>query len=114
MSIDYAAPVGTPVFSVATGKVVHLGFSGAFGNLLVLEHPGGYHTYYAHLNSIGKAVRKGARIAQGDTVGTVGQTGWATGPHLHYEFRIAGEARNPLALALPPAAPIAAAFCTIS
>ena len=106
--VDYAAPVGTRVRAVSDGIVEFAGRQGGYGNLVIIRHDARHETYYAHLNSIGKAVRKGARIAQGDTVGTVGQTGWATGPHLHYEFRIAGEARNPLALALPPAAPIAA------
>jgi len=72
---------------------------------VMLRHNGQYATVYAHLSRI--AVRRGARVAQNDTIGFVGQTGWATGPHLHYEFRVAGEARNPLALSLPAASPIA-------
>jgi murein DD-endopeptidase MepM/ murein hydrolase activator NlpD len=76
--------------------------------MVVIRHSGEYSTAYAHLSSFATGLRKGARISQGDTIGAVGQTGWATGPHLHYEFRIAGEARNPLAVALPAALPIAA------
>jgi hypothetical protein len=64
-------------------------------------------TVYAHLNAFGRGIRNGARVAQGDTVGTVGQTGWATGPHLHYEFRMAGAARNPLSVPLPAGTPVA-------
>jgi murein DD-endopeptidase MepM/ murein hydrolase activator NlpD len=74
----------------------------------VLRHQGQFSTLYGHLSGFGHGVRKGSRVAQGDTIGFVGQTGWATGPHLHYEFKIAGEARNPLAIALPAALPVPA------
>jgi murein DD-endopeptidase MepM/ murein hydrolase activator NlpD len=74
---------------------------------VILRHQGQYSTVYAHLSRV--AVRRGARIAQNDTIGFVGQTGWATGPHLHYEFRIAGQARNPFSIAMPAALPVAAA-----
>ncbi len=104
--IDYAAPVGTRVRAVGDGIVEFAGVKGGYGNAVVLRHHGQYATVYAHLSRI--AVRRGARVAQSDTIGFVGQTGWATGPHLHYEFRIAGEARNPLAIAMPAALPIAA------
>ena len=87
MGIDYAAPIGTPVFSVANGKVVHLGFSGAFGNLIVLEHPGGYHTYYAHLSSFNPELEMGNEVRRGFEIGAVGITGRSTGPHLHFELR---------------------------
>ena len=87
MGIDYAAPVGTPVFSVANGKVVHLGFSGAFGNLIVLEHPGGYHTYYAHLSNYNNELELGNEVRRGFEIGYVGSTGRSTGPHLHFELR---------------------------
>jgi murein DD-endopeptidase MepM/ murein hydrolase activator NlpD len=87
MGIDYAAPIGTPIFSVANGKVVHLGFSGAFGNLLVLEHPGGYHTYYAHLSNYNPELEVGNEVRRGLEIGYVGTTGRSTGPHLHFELR---------------------------
>ncbi|ANJ00033.1 peptidase M23 [Polynucleobacter wuianus] len=87
MGIDYAAPIGTPIFSVANGKVVHLGFSGAFGNLIVLEHPGGYHTYYAHLSSYNSELEVGNEVRRGLEIGYVGSTGRSTGPHLHFELR---------------------------
>jgi murein DD-endopeptidase MepM/ murein hydrolase activator NlpD len=87
MGIDYAAPIGTPIFSVANGKVVHIGFSGAFGNLIVLEHPGNYHTYYAHLSNYNVELELGNEVRRGLEIGYVGTTGRSTGPHLHFELR---------------------------
>ena len=87
MGIDYAAPIGTPIFSVANGKVVHLGYSGAFGNLIILEHPGNYHTYYAHLSSYNVELAVGNEVRRGLEIGYVGSTGRSTGPHLHFELR---------------------------
>jgi murein DD-endopeptidase MepM/ murein hydrolase activator NlpD len=103
--IDYAAPTGTRVRAVADAVVDHAGPKGGYGKVVILRHHGAYTTVYAHLSRI--AVRRGARVAQNDTIGFVGQTGWATGPHLHYEFRIAGKARNPFAIAMPAALPVA-------
>ena len=76
--------------------------------MVILRHSGQYSTAYAHLSRIAPNLVRGTRVVQGDTVGFVGQTGWATGPHLHFEFRIAGEARNPLAIEMPAALPVAA------
>ncbi len=87
MGIDYAAPTGTPVFSVATGRVAHLGFSGAFGNLIILEHPGNYRTYYAHLSNFNVELQVGNEVRRGLEIGYVGSTGRSTGPHLHFELR---------------------------
>jgi len=87
MGIDYAAPVGTPIFSVANGRVAHLGYSGAFGNLIILEHPGNYHTYYAHLSNYNVELAVGNEVRRGFEVGYVGSTGRSTGPHLHFELR---------------------------
>jgi murein DD-endopeptidase MepM/ murein hydrolase activator NlpD len=103
--IDYAAPTGTRVRAVADAVVDHAGPKGGYGKVVILRHHGAYTTVYAHLSRI--AVRRGARVAQNDTIGFVGQTGWATGPHLHYEFRISGKARNPFAIAMPAALPVA-------
>ncbi|MGH8691988.1 MAG: peptidoglycan DD-metalloendopeptidase family protein [Burkholderiales bacterium] len=103
--IDYAAPTGTRVRAVGDGVVEYAGMKGGYGNVVIVRHHGQYATVYAHLSRV--AVRRGARVAQNDTIGTVGQTGWATGPHLHYEFRVAGEARNPFSIAMPSAAPVA-------
>lgn len=102
--IDYAAPTGTRVRAVADGVVEFAGRKGGYGNVVILRHHGQYSTVYGHLSRI--AVRRGARVAQNDTIGLVGATGWATGPHLHYEFRIAGQARNPLSIAMPAAEPV--------
>ena len=101
---DYAAPTGTRVRATGDAVVEFAGVKGGYGNVVILRHNGQYATVYAHLSRI--AVRRGARVAQSDTIGYVGQTGWATGPHLHYEFRIAGQPRNPLSIALPAALPL--------
>lgn len=97
MGIDYAAPIGTPVFSVATGKVAHIGYSGAFGNLIILEHPGNYHTYYAHLSSYNVELELGNEVRRGFEIGSVGSTGRSTGPHLHFELRKDGIYVDPYA-----------------
>ncbi|MBI1942879.1 MAG: M23 family metallopeptidase [Betaproteobacteria bacterium] len=105
--VDYAARAGTRVRAVSDGIVEFAGRNGGYGNVVVLRHQGRYSTLYAHLSGFARGIRAGARVVQGETIGAVGQTGWATGPHLHYEFRIAGTARNPLSVALPAAAPLA-------
>jgi len=105
--VDYAAPAGTRVRAVGDGVVEFAGRRGGYGNVVVLRHGSRISTLYAHLRAVGRGVRAGARISQGDTVGYVGQTGWATGPHLHYEFRVAGVARNPLSVPLPAGVPVA-------
>ncbi|WP_231970078.1 M23 family metallopeptidase [Polynucleobacter necessarius] len=87
MGIDYSAPIGTPIFSVANGRVAHIGYSGAFGNLIVLEHPGNYHTYYAHLSNYNVELELGNEVRRGLEIGYVGSTGRSTGPHLHFELR---------------------------
>ena len=97
MGIDYAAPIGTPIFSVATGKVVHLGYSGAFGNLIILEHPGNYRTYYAHLSNYNVELDVGNEVRRGLEIGYVGSTGRSTGPHLHFELRKDGVYVDPYA-----------------
>jgi murein DD-endopeptidase MepM/ murein hydrolase activator NlpD len=76
--------------------------------MVVLRHTGAFSTAYGHLSGFAKGLKPGMRVNQGDIIGFVGATGWATGPHLHYEFRVGGEARNPVAVALPPAEPIPA------
>jgi murein DD-endopeptidase MepM/ murein hydrolase activator NlpD len=97
MGIDYAAPTGTPVFSVANGKIAHLGFNGAFGNLIVIEHPGNYHTYYAHLSNYNVELELGNEVRRGFEIGYVGSTGRSTGPHLHFELRKNGIYVDPYA-----------------
>ena len=104
--VDYGAPIGTRVRSVADGTVEFAGKQGGYGNLVILRHQGAYSTAYGHLNGFAPGLRKGARIAQGETVGFVGQTGLASGPHLHYEFRIRDQQVNPLAVTLPTTLPL--------
>lgn len=105
--IDYGAPTGTRVRATGDGVVTHAGWqNGGYGNLVIIQHQGKYTTYYAHLSGFAPGVRKGARISQGDFIGYVGQTGMATGPHLHYEFRINDVQHDPLRVALPEAVPI--------
>jgi murein DD-endopeptidase MepM/ murein hydrolase activator NlpD len=104
---DFAAPTGTAVRATGDGVVTQAGVAGGYGNVVMLKHGGTYSSVYAHLSRFAAGVKAGARVRQGETIGYVGQTGWATGPHLHYEFRIANEARNPMSVALPTAVPIA-------
>jgi murein DD-endopeptidase MepM/ murein hydrolase activator NlpD len=108
--IDYGAPVGTPVRAVANGTVEFAGRQGGYGNVVILAHPNNITTLYAHLNGFPAKVRKGARVSQGEVIGQVGMTGLTSGPHLHYEFRIAGQHVDPLRVALPEAPPITPAL----
>jgi murein DD-endopeptidase MepM/ murein hydrolase activator NlpD len=105
--VDYAAPTGTPIRAAGDGKVLFRGVQGGYGNTIVLQHGGNITTLYGHLSRFGSA-RAGARVSQGDVIGYVGKSGLATGPHLHYEYRVNGVHRNPRTVALPPADPIPA------
>lgn len=104
--VDYGAPVGTRVRSTSDGVVDFIGRQGGYGNLVVIRHHGNFSTAYAHLHRFAPGLRKGARVSQGDIIGFVGQTGLASGPHLHYEFRVGGSPVNPLRIALPDAKPL--------
>ncbi len=104
--IDYGAPTGTRVKATADGVVESAGRQGGYGNVVVLRHQSKYTTWYGHLSAISKGLRKGKRVAQGEVIGLVGATGLATGPHLHYEFRINDVHQNPLRVAMPAAPPI--------
>jgi murein DD-endopeptidase MepM/ murein hydrolase activator NlpD len=95
--VDYAAPTGTAVRSVGDGVVEAAGWQGGYGNTVVVRHRNGHSTLYGHLSKIN--VRKGQNVTQGQEVGAVGATGTATGPHLHFEFRVNGVHRDPLTLA---------------
>lgn len=106
--IDYGAPTGTRIRAVADATVEFAGRQGGYGNLIVLKHQGTYSTAYGHLNGFAPGIRKGARVSQGDTIGFVGQTGVATGPHLHYEFRVNSQQINPMVATLPIAVPLEA------
>lgn len=106
--VDYAAPRGTRVKVTADGYVQFVGQHGGYGNLIVVRHNNAYSTAYGHLSAFGKGLHAGQRVNQGDVIGFVGMTGLATGPHLHYEFRVNGAHQNPLRLAVPPGPPITA------
>jgi murein DD-endopeptidase MepM/ murein hydrolase activator NlpD len=105
--IDYGAPEGTPVMAASDGVVTLAGWSEGFGNTVSLRHANGFQTLYGHLSRI--QVRPGQRVAQGDTIGAVGQTGLATGPHLDYRMIRNGAFVNPLRIQVPPADPVPAA-----
>lgn len=103
---DFAAPRGTPVKAASNGVVEFAGNQSGYGNIVVLQHQENHETAYGHLDSFASGLRKGAKVRQGDVIGYVGSTGWATGNHLHYEIRIGGVAKDPLAIALPTARPL--------
>jgi murein DD-endopeptidase MepM/ murein hydrolase activator NlpD len=107
--VDYAAPTGTPIRAAGDGKVLFRGIQGGYGNVIILQHGGNVTTLYGHMSKFGNA-RVGSRVKQGDVVGYVGKSGLATGPHLHYEYRVNGVHRNPRTVSLPPAAPVPAEY----
>lgn len=106
--VDFAAPRGTRVIASADGHVVSAGARGGYGNAVEIKHGGAITTLYAHLSGFAKGIRAGARVRQGEPIGFVGSTGFATGPHLHYEFKIAGMHQDPMRVALPKADPVPA------
>ncbi len=109
LGVDFAAPRGTPVVSVGEGTIAFAGYKGANGNLVIIRHPGGRETDYLHLHSITAGLRSGMKVAQGQVIGTVGATGAATGPHLHFQVRDKGRFVDPLKFASPPGRPVPAA-----
>lgn len=104
--IDYAAPTGTPIRASGSGRVQIAGKSPSNGNYIVIQHNAEYQTKYLHLSRFGKGIAAGTRVRQGDVIGYVGATGWATAPHLHYEFLIKGVHQNPRTVKLPNDAPL--------
>ncbi len=106
LGVDYAAPTGTPVWAVSTGTVIFAGTNGGFGRMVTLRHPNGMTTSYAHLSSI--AVSVGERVVQKDTIGRVGMTGTATGPHLDYRMTVNSRVIDPRTVRADPPKPIAA------
>lgn len=104
--VDYGAATGTPVMATGDGKVIFSGKNGGYGNTVIVKHGEQYSTLYAHLNSFNRHVKQNGWVKQGQTIGYVGKTGLATGPHLHYEFRFNGVHKNPLTVTFPHAAPI--------
>jgi murein DD-endopeptidase MepM/ murein hydrolase activator NlpD len=106
--VDYAAPIGTPVRAAGAGRVTTRGLHGGYGRVVVLEHGGGISTLYGHLSRFANGVGVGERVTQGEIIGYVGMSGLATGPHLHYEYRVNGVHRNPQKLRFADASPISA------
>lgn len=104
--VDYSAAIGTPVKTTGDGKIVFHGVKNGYGNVVEIEHGQKYSTLYAHLSGFKSGQKVGSKIKQGDVIGYVGKTGLATGPHLHYEFRIAGQHVNPLSAKLPRSMPM--------
>jgi murein DD-endopeptidase MepM/ murein hydrolase activator NlpD len=108
--VDYAAPTGTPILATGDGKVDFIGNKGGYGRVIILSHGGKYTTLYGHMSKFKSGLKRGQRVKQGQVIGYVGMSGLATGPHLHYEFRINGVHHNPLTVALPKAEPLNAKY----
>jgi murein DD-endopeptidase MepM/ murein hydrolase activator NlpD len=116
--VDFAAPTGTRVKATADGVIASFGREGGYGNVIKVNHQGRYSTVYGHLSRFAKGLHRGQRVTQGEVIGYVGMTGLASGPHLHYEFKIDGKQHNPMRIALPDAKPVEqadkAAFQTVA
>lgn len=106
--IDYAADAGTPIMATADGVVIHRGPKGGLGNTIEIRHPNGFVTRYGHMSGFRRGITVGSRVHQGETIGYVGMTGLATGPHLHYEMIRSGRRIDPLAVDLPAGDPVPA------
>lgn len=104
--VDYAAPIGTKVLAASDGELSFVGQQSGYGNVVVIEHRDGHSTLYGHLSGFAPGLHKDQHVEQSQVIGYVGMTGLATGPHLHYEFRIHGEHQDPLLLATPEGLPI--------
>lgn len=103
---DYSAKIGTPIKTTGDGLVEFVGKQNGYGNVIIVNHGRGYTTLYAHMNGFQKGISKGTKVSQGQVIGYVGMTGYSTGPHLHYEFKINGIAKNSLSVDLPIAQPL--------
>jgi murein DD-endopeptidase MepM/ murein hydrolase activator NlpD len=99
--VDFAAPTGTPIHAAADGVVDFVGQQNGYGNIVVIRHWSGYSTAYGHMSRFASGIKKGMKVGQNDVIGYVGMTGWATGPHLHYEFRVNNVPRDPLSVDVP-------------
>lgn len=104
--VDFGAPSGSAIKATSNGTVDFVGTKGGYGKVVILRHRDKITTLYGHMSGFASGLRKGAAVSQGDIIGYVGQTGWATGPHLHYEFRISDTAKDPMSIALPTANPL--------
>ncbi|MDX8407027.1 MAG: peptidoglycan DD-metalloendopeptidase family protein [Mariprofundaceae bacterium] len=111
--VDYAAPSGTPIHAIGDGRIVFAGWKGGYGRFALIRHTNSNHTTaYGHMRAFARGIKKGKRVHQGQVIGYVGMTGLATGPHLHFEFRLRGRAVNPLTVKRAPAKPIASSELT--
>ncbi|TBR44391.1 peptidase M23 [Marinomonas agarivorans] len=99
--VDYAASTGTPIKASGDGKIIFKGKQNGYGNVVIINHGRGYTTLYGHMSRFVRSLKRGSKVKQGQVIGYVGQTGYATGPHLHYEFRINGKHQNPVTVKLP-------------
>lgn len=108
--VDYAAPTGTIIKAAGDGRVSFVGTKGGYGRAVIIEHGGGISTLYGHMSRFARGLNNGERVKQGSTIGYVGSSGAATGPHLHYEYRVNGLHKNPRTVPLPDAAPIPDAY----
>jgi murein DD-endopeptidase MepM/ murein hydrolase activator NlpD len=108
--VDYAASRGTPIKAAGDGRIIHRGRKGGYGNTVIIQHGGNVTTLYAHMSGFRKGQKNGSRVKQGQVIGYVGATGLATGPHLHYEYRLNGVHRNPRTVPLPAADPVPTAY----
>lgn len=108
--VDYAAAIGTPIKAAGDGRVIFRGTKGGYGRTVIIRHGSKYTTLYAHMSKFRSSVKNGTRVRQGQVIGYVGKSGLATGPHLHYEFRVNGVHRNPLTVKLPAAEPLPKAY----
>jgi murein DD-endopeptidase MepM/ murein hydrolase activator NlpD len=106
MGTDYAAPIGTPVHAAGNGRIEFMGRRGGYGNMIILRHGPKYETVYGHLSRFRRGLHAGSKVEQGEVIAYVGMTGLATGPHLHYEFRVNGIPVNPVTVTLPRANPL--------
>ncbi len=105
--VDYAASTGTPIHAVGDGRVAYVGWKGGYGRFVLIRHTNSNHTTaYGHMRRYAHGIKRGARVHQGQVIGYVGMSGLATGPHLHFEFRVRGRAVNPLAIKRAPAKPV--------
>ncbi len=110
--IDFAAAIGTPIRASGDGEVASAGVQNGYGNIVVLKHWANYSTAYGHMSGFAPGIKKGVKVSQGEVIGYVGITGWSTGPHLHYEFRVNNEARDPATLNVQAQAPLTAGELT--
>jgi murein DD-endopeptidase MepM/ murein hydrolase activator NlpD len=108
--VDYAAATGTPIKVTGDGKIIFRGKKGGYGNTIIVQHGSKYSTLYAHMSKYRSGLTTGSRVKQGQIIGYIGSSGLATGPHLHYEFRVNDVHRDPLRVKLPGAEPLASKY----